>query len=818
MSHAFTELVAGMLPPESRTALKPGTSAMLTAPYSHRQDRSTVVTGVVIRACPTTYNLTVKIGRSNVACIIAGTSATDLLGTSTAELPRVGTNVLVYLPTRNTAMGGIIIGSIPPHRRAEVVGSESPDTPAIFLPEINYESGTLMRYHAGYTGATAAKSLPQAGIGGGSKPADILPGDAANINAQQVGWYVKAFTAGILASQRAHIAVSMLDDAVSVTGGTFKIIGPTGTRNIYNDSGHITDEESLTSYQAERSGQAVIGAAVTDKEGKEGRFSSIIKGIVGRIVPRSRLQVFKGYLGDIINIFVGSPDPTVELPLTEGTKSTDRGLFHTHVDSSGRLHVRAANGIIFERSDCIPIPKRVRQPWDPRGDKQIEPQEKRDFEWNKEHPYGRSLLMRDASAWSTRQAYGRMMEHEKDIHIPEEADLPTPESAYDVIGKATADYDNHAGRRAYAAIEPDGSIILRDAWGSEIIMRGGNIILNAAGNIEARAGKSIVNMGGQDIIMKARDSIDVTAENHDVRVIAKNNLHMRSEGVVVESTAAHTAVDVSAPGTEGEDRRGGGIVFHAPNSRVLTNAKVAHVAGNQRIIMDTSGGTTGDSDEADDNKGTFQVLAGNVTIDARNSVRLGSKDNTSLRMGAGAITAAAKSIATIASVSNQISQDGKALVPVMWVDIKHPPYPPLHTEMLANNAVVSDYATVLAGAVPSKRSKIGVTYRTAKQYGTEYASEIGIDQPEFRLYQPAWEFLLLNGAHGLYGGTVSWTEREISGTYPWPGAGIRDNCYIRLAREVNVNTQNGKAINRKDMEVAGGDFEFESIDTATAVV
>ena len=818
MSHAFTELVAGMLPPEARTALKPGTSAMLAAPYSHRQDQSAVVTGVVIRACPTTYNLTVKIGRSNVSCIMAGASATDLLGTSTAELPRVGAEVIVYLPTRNVAMGGIVLGAIPTHRRAEVVGSKNPKETSIFLPEINYESGTLIRYHAGYTGATAAKSLPQAGVGGGSKPADILPGDAANINAQQVGWYIKAFTAGILASQRAHITVSMLDDTVSVTGGTFKIIGPTGTRNAYNDNGHITDEESLTSYQAERAGQSVIGAPITDKDGKEGRFSSIIKNIVGRIVPRARLQVFKGYLGDIINIFVGSPDPTVGLPLTEGTRSTDRGLFHTHVDSSGRLHVRAANGIIFERSDCIPVPKRVRQPWDPKGDKQVEPQEKRDFEWNKEHPYGRSLLMRDASAWRTRQAYGRMMEHEKDIHIPEEGDLATPEALYDPIGKAIADYDSNAGRRAYAAIEPDGSIILRDAWGSEIIMRGGNIILNAAGNIEARAGKSVVNMGGQDIIMKARDSVDITAENHDVRVIARNNLHMRSEGVIVESTAQHTAVDTSAPEAAGEARRGGGIVFHAPNSRVLTNAKVVHVAGNQRIIMDTSGGTDGNSDDADDNKGTFQVLAGNVTVDARNSVRLGSKDNTSLRMGAGAVTIAAKSIATIASVSNQISQDGKALVPVMWVDIKHPPYPPLHTEMRANNAIVSDYATVLAGATPSERAKIGVTYRTAAQYGTESASEVGGGSKEFRLYQPAWEFLLLNGAQGLYGTTRPWMERDISGTYPWPGAGVRDKCYIRLAREVNVNTQNGKAINRKDMEVAGGDFEFDSIDTATAVL
>jgi hypothetical protein len=95
-------------------------------------------------------------------------------------------------------------------------------------------------------------------------------------------------------------------------------------------------------------------------------------------------------------------------------------------------------------------------------------------------------------------------------------------------------------------------------------------------------------MAGHDAVIKARDSVDVTATKHDVRLKAERNFQALAGnsgcgGIHLETRAVCPAYAYA--GRQGEDVRSSGIVMLAPNSQILGQAR--------DVVFQTEPGTVG---------------------------------------------------------------------------------------------------------------------------------------------------------------------------------------------------------------------------------
>lgn len=121
-------------------------------------------------------------------------------------------------------------------------------------------------------------------------------------------------------------------------------------------------------------------------------------------------------------------------------------------------------------------------------------------------------------------------------------------------------------------VTEDGGLELFDGWASAIRMGGGSIWESAAGDLWRQSGRSIIDWAGFDHITRAKNSVDITTTNKDVRIKAEHNLMVlagndRQGGMLFECRAAGPVYDFEK---FGEEARYGGIIFRAPDSEVIT--------------------------------------------------------------------------------------------------------------------------------------------------------------------------------------------------------------------------------------------------------
>lgn len=767
--------------------------------------------GTIVRVGPSSYDATVLIPNYGaVGCNMLANAVTNLVGASSCTLPSVGSRVLVYLPDRR-AIFGTIIGVIPPHDTLNMASEGKPPQGLAGMWEL--ESSTTGASESGYSGPVRSDQFIYNINSGSGRPLDLMPGSYAVVNDQGAGVAVTPLAATLKAGSRAQIRCGVVDDNVRIVAGFFQHFDAAGALQTFNDNGYVTEERGVTAYQCERSGMKKLGQrifdVIRDKTLNSRSLNTSIDAIKKRMVPKKRMQTFTGFMGDILNLFIANPDPDVETE-TEDGKSKDQGLMHVHADASGRLHIKAANGILLQRSDRIPVPKRVRQPWDPEGDQKIQPPpERTPWQWDKAHPYGRSLQSRDANAWRSLEAYWHLHNQSqstghKDFYIPEESELKVPQDKFDEPGNASADFAANDKRQAAISIEDDGSIMFRDAWGSEIIMRGGNIIFNCPGQLEVRSGKSTVIMGGHDVVIKARESVDVTATEKDVRVKAEKNLHMAGTGVLVESTAKGNTKDWDKLG---EEIVSSGVVLRAKESTVLAAAKRTHLSGSKELTLETFGGGDGESDS---NDGEINVSANRINVLGKTNVTMAVGETSGVHIGTSGVDVASPTTVIASTGTTAIVQAGKYMVPLKWADLEGDVCGQVQ-EMFRGVSDRLGTPDFLSPYTPSERINLYFSYRTSPQYGTIKPSEIE-GGTKFFVYQPFWAVMAKCRAKTVPTLPEGWKEQEIEGTYPWPGKEARDKAYVILPGEVNVDSDTGISKNRNALQNEGAPLEIQSFD------
>lgn len=500
-----------------------------------------------------------------------------------------GTRVLVFmLPKKDFA---IILGAIPP------------DDPQALSANIAPEGGI----HPSSDNLTMSAS--KAGMGGDhpdfshGSPIDALPGDRVILNEYGVMIGVLQFLATLKASELAKIEAFVMDDLLRLVGHNMDVFSSLGEMRVRSDHGRITLEFGATGSQKESLGvineEKVGKEQDVDPEGEPDKSSYAAN--VADAIGRWRLKGWVGALGDFIQAFLVRPSETLgSLSSTE----KDMGLFHAHLHSSGLYVVRNLTGAGMLKTTGIAVPKRIRTHEDPEGDGEIEERQKVDFQFNPENPFFKAAQLRDYFAW-VYDNYGpsRMKDQVKDMSVPGDAEAVSPGdpavapsigngffAPEGVAAKTPEDSGSQSFNKntAWLFILPDGSISWRDGWGTTIESYGGHLIISAPKDIVMMSGRNLVGMGGHDVVMKARESMDLSATNKQVRVKSQGSAFFHSEaGGIMMSAKGKLFKD----GT-GESGEVPGIVFKS-DSEIKFVAGAVNFALTATFSITSQGGKSG---------------------------------------------------------------------------------------------------------------------------------------------------------------------------------------------------------------------------------
>lgn len=153
------------------------------------------------------------------------------------------------------------------------------------------------------------------------------------------------------------------------------------------------------------------------------------------------------------------------------------------------------------------------------------------------------------------------------------------------VGKKTF----YVGRSTFSLM-PDGSVIVEDAYNSQIIMAGGNIMYSAAKSLIFEAGQDIFMIAGRHATVKANGEVELESNQGGVGVKASKQLAMvggvsGTGGVLVENQASADAIaGTGTAQTVGNlyFKSASNIISYAPNICMTTD----QYSGN--IFMNTA--------------------------------------------------------------------------------------------------------------------------------------------------------------------------------------------------------------------------------------
>lgn len=682
-----------------------------------------------------------------------------------------GASVVVFKPAADQTVG-YILAVLPALLGALVKGA-----PVLgVLADI--EPGTGLTVEAGHIGPLSATATENSGLAMGGRPNDDMPGDVSMLSASGVGWRIGQVMLALMAGDRAGIELSQLDGMLRMVAQTFQFCGSAGQTLVTNDNGRTGVETRLSPYAHEVQGAYAADTPRTTQATTDNKLMSqaAMVAAAAQLTTIPRLQIFTGYLGSLLTAVASVPEAAGGLR-DMAHAPMDTGVITLHADDSGRVRLTAAGDIILERCTRQPVPHRRKEQWDPTGDKakDLQPATKLPFrmEPDAEHAGGRmaALHIEDSLAHAKGQDMLRLAETPGDIHLPEERDVPTPRDAYGgSLAKggevdAREEFKAYEDRHAIVRIGKDGTITARANNGGEITLTGEDIQLNCPGHIYLSAGRGVVAQAGQDIVLRARDSVDITASEHDVRLRAQRNLHASSaHSVLIES--ASESDDAGDWTGKGEDARHGGLAIRAPKSRVFVEGRTLHLSAVRAMIMES----------LDKAASSLTIRVANVRILTRRFLATAG-GAAMLYIGRTIAGMSARSVGLFGQSSVMLTRGKRAAIIQHWGEMKTDVAAAWSATSSAEYASLYEEDAWLGGyGVAKTREAMRFTFRLLAQYGTDKAFYF-----PFAYWVYVWKVRL--------GRQVpEWPEREVDKTMPWPGAEHYEGAPGReLEEECNID-------------------------------
>lgn len=336
------------------------------------------------------------------------------------------------------------------------------------------------------------------------------------------------------------------------------------------------------------------------------------------VLPFARYREFGGYLGQGHLRMVAAPGVATGIRryADDPRQLPDLGVFCESIGLDGSYALHSAKQLYIGKRVLIPVPKEMRRAEDQKiGDDARQqnynfsgvfgssngPHHVGDVDTSAEA--GRDNLLRvagidDLIAYACNwKAVHPFHYHANDYKLPEESDLASSKlgvtrlqdrldfselNSQSFMSAPTAvkvNVDHRYGNVDYFQRESglcfteDGGWVLFDGYGGQISSTGGSIRIDCPGDIMLAPGRSLVSLAGDDVVLRAYNSMDLTAGRRDLRLKAENNLQIlggneQGGGVLIESKSPGFVADFEDK--SGEEVQSGGIMFKAANAAVVT--------------------------------------------------------------------------------------------------------------------------------------------------------------------------------------------------------------------------------------------------------
>lgn len=710
------------------------------------------VLGRVTRACCGGYDCFVQVGAWEIPCFALSIGAWNGFGVTDGYIPLEGSTVVV-LTGGSAASIGYILGAVPNSRNSVPKGWSLPKSPSNTPNDDFSPLKDNSAYLTPYKGDRSRKHWAGAG-----RPKDMVPGDYVVVNENRVGLAATMYDVELSAGA-SFVRVGAIDDEVRIRATNFTKWTDAGAVSEFNDAGRLSSEGREYSYQNEAlgdsGGNVVFGgyerpSAAKDKE------------------PRPRTRWWKGFLGSVFSWFAVRP--------RKSPSEEDAGLASVHAGQTGNIMVRAAGGVSLERYDRIPVPHRLKEPWDPAGDSQYDVENGPHEPFTTKDPHARALELSSRMAWDQKAMYRRFDELKKDFRVQQESAVAALSDEdgdpFESKGRELSKYD---GRRAGVFIGDDGSIIMRDAWGSEIVMLGGNVSINTPGTVMVAAHNDVVSMAGRSFVAMGSKAAEMSSENGSARVHAKRLVAIAGGtdstdgGVLIESLAKSPALSAEKEG--GDAASVGGVVIRAEESAVSISGKKAYLLGNEAAHV--VGGGEGEE------------MSGDVYVCGKNVISSASGVLASVADGSGLIATDSSAVVSSKGSSLMTGESGAIVVngqevPILWDSGGEVPSLTNTFENIYRQA--QDSRAMEPFTWDGLSEKALFSFRKSSESGTDSGGQPKDPTPEFRVYQPHWQVMSESGDPMASSTPSEMAVEDVRGTRCWPGKDAFDSGkFVKLS-------------------------------------
>lgn len=692
--------------------------------------------GLVIAYHPQAHSAAVLMQEDSSiwSCVFADELLSYSFGFSETHPAREGEFVLV-LEVAAFANAGIIIGRIPYHLNFSGNGGDKYNDPDQYHRRSytwdEENKSTWDRNIPCFVTPMENKDDDSTHVSTHFRPTDVYPGEFAHVNQHNCGIKGGLFSATLLGGG-ASLRLSALSNLARLTCESYHRISMTGNIREFHNGRYLSSEREIALFQEERLGGTAPYDNVWTEDSKgpsEGKDQTI----------RPRIKELSGYFGNLSAKFCLRPDlsDTGSMRVL-GTTPNEGGVSRETIDPSGQYRFSSSGMIAIERTGRIPVPVRTCRPEDKDHDIESNPETLKPFEHDDSDPCYRQLELFDRQAYDLKNQYSRVDglgdEYNADYYTPQEDEMNPLEDQYDpkFTKSETVKLAKYDKRRAGTYIGEDGSIIIRDAWGSEIVMLGGNVSISCAGNVMLLPGKTALTIAGDDIVQKAQNSVDIHASEHDVRLSAARNMEILgggdesqySGGVIIESRGK--GVSPWDGKDKGEQARVSGITLRTKSQGVVIDGQKV-VVRSRKVTKIVSGDKSIDG----------RVDIGAKTFRARTKTAYIASEGAAMAVNRNSFSAIARSIGIYASSGLTLTKGAKTPIPMKWEDIGNiaEEYLPKFIEATKD---LADEKQASEGFSADALEKMVFGFRTSQECGTDKPWSIGGSGDKFRMYEPAW--------------------------------------------------------------------------------
>jgi hypothetical protein len=808
---------------------------------SHRAGQATqsalnsgdLLRGIIVHSIPGIHWYKVQLGQGQgwiAACMLSDSGLIPVGPRNTSPIPP-NNSVLVYKP--KGLNHGYILGVIPP---ALANGN-------IVCPDwIVQGSGSGLRREAAHLFPITSTTANGGAVDwSANRPLDSTSMERGWTTPTGLAVTIDDFLIQLRVNEQCGLWMSIFDSWCRLAGVQLDIESSVHGEYARDDEGESRHLRAIAAYPWEALGLYDSGTAFTqDYDGKDVQYTKHKAAIdlpEGKedVQPIYRYLEHGGYLGQGHLRAVVKPAKVAGVQRYSDQDIPDEGVFRETIGLDGSYSLVSAKRVYIGKRCKIVIPKAVKAAEDGRGDDALkdnylfsgkfgsaEPHKISDIKitvphqamlrcaavndliahtmnWQALHPFHYHKL--DFKTWQLDeqdQHFNRIQEHLDFTVLADESAMTDPIAISMHIDHRYGDVD-YFERESFLIFHDDGSVQLGCGYGAQILLAEGNIRIQAPGTVAVEAGTDAIMLADQ-IILRAKDSIDVSSSQRDVRIKAERNMQLLAGnsgqgGMLLESKGTGSINNYAQ--LFGEDVQSSGIVLKAAEGTCAVLA--------QNIYLRTGGADLGEGDillDASGGQRDIRFYADEIHAYANSQITFafGPQDDVSvvnrlytfksdvciidvpLELGgqlrcysAAGILSLGEIVSTACIIGEQVaSADGS----IGFIAASF--FPPITAALTAVSAVMPGlrsvestvhqdtivltyYQTTQLGDFDTI-TNLGFSYRDPPGAGIQYKTE-SFTWPEAR-----WQMLQ---RLGLASGGVVWAETPVlyqgELTYPWPG-------------------------------------------------